>query len=183
MGMKDKFFEGMLNQMSADEKKAMMGEMMDKFFAGMTAEDKQRMMEQMMPKMMEGINMAEMMPRMMMGMMGHRGKQGPKPAGAPHAMGGHHPPDGPPMMGHMMTQMMPGCVDMMMPVYGTARRRIATKSAGHRPPVERLSARVMVTPALSAGSPPGCGPLRTTWHRTPARRPPPARSSSASTGR
>jgi len=87
---------------------------MDKFFAGMTAEDKQRMMEQMMPKMMEGINMAEMMPQMMMGMMGHRGKAAPKPQGAPHSMGGRHP-NGPPMMGHMMTQMMPGCVDMMLP--------------------------------------------------------------------
>ncbi len=114
MGGMDEMMEAMIGSMSQEDKQAMMAKMMEKFFAGMTAEDKQRMMEQMMPKMMEGINMAEMMPRMMMGMMGHGGRPGPRPARAPHAMGGHHP-DAPPMMGHMMTQMMPGCVDMMLP--------------------------------------------------------------------
>jgi hypothetical protein len=113
MGGMDEMMEAMIGSMSQEDKQAMMAKMMDKFFSGMTAEDKQGMMEQMMPKMMEGINMAEMMPRMMMGMMGHGGKA-PKPPRAPHAMGGHHP-DGPPMMGHMMTQMMPGCVNMMLP--------------------------------------------------------------------
>jgi hypothetical protein len=54
MGMKDKFFEGMMNQMSADEKKAMMGEMMDKFFAGVSDEDKREMMREMMTKMAGG---------------------------------------------------------------------------------------------------------------------------------
>jgi len=114
MGGMDDMMEAMIGSMSKEDKQAMMAKMMEKFFAGMTAEDRQSMMEQMMPKMMEGINMAEMMPRMMMGMMGHGGRPGRRPAGAPHAMGGHHP-DGPPMMGHMMTQMMPGCVDMMLP--------------------------------------------------------------------
>lgn len=100
MGGMDEMMEAMIGSMSQEDKQAMMAKMMEKFFAGMTAEDKQRMMEQMMPKMM--------------GMMGHGGKPGPRPPRAPHAMGGHHP-DGPPMMGHMMTQMMPGCVDMMLP--------------------------------------------------------------------
>ena len=114
MGGMDEMMEAMIGSMSKEDRQAMMAKMMDKFFAGMTAEDKQRMMEQMMPKMMEGINMAEMMPRMMMGMMGHRGKAAPKSPGAPHMMGSCHG-DGPPMMGRMMTQMMPGCVDMMLP--------------------------------------------------------------------
>src|SRR5512136_1514064 len=114
MGGMDEMMEAMIGSMSEEDKQAMMPKLMEKFFAGMTAEDKQSMMEQMMPKMMEGINMAEMMPRMMMGMMGHGGKSGPKPPGPPHATGGRHS-DGPPMMGHMMTQMMPGCVDMMLP--------------------------------------------------------------------
>ena len=114
MGGMDEMMEAMIGSMSKEDRQEMMAKMMDKFFAGMTAEDKQRMMEQMMPKMMEGINMAEMMPQMMMGMMGHGGRPASKPPRPPHAMGGHHP-DGPPMMGHMMTQMMPGCVNMMLP--------------------------------------------------------------------
>ena len=114
MGGMDEMMEAMIGSMSQEDRQAMMAKMMEKFFSGMTAEDKQGMMEQMMPKMMEGINMAEMMPQMMMGMMGHRGKAAPKSPGAPHPMGGRHP-EGSPMMGHMMTQMMPGCVDMMLP--------------------------------------------------------------------
>jgi hypothetical protein len=55
----------------------MMENMMDKFFAGMTAEDKQRLIEAMIPKMMEGINIMEVMPKMMMGMMGGgKGEEG-----------------------------------------------------------------------------------------------------------
>ncbi len=81
MGGMDEMMEAMIGSMSKEDKQAMMAKMMEKFFAGMTAEDKQRMMEQMMPKMMEGINMAEMMPRMMMGMMGHGGKRRPDPQG------------------------------------------------------------------------------------------------------
>ena len=114
MGAMDEMMEAMIGSMSKEDRQAMMTKMMDKFFAGMTAEDKQRMMEQMMPKMMEGMNMAEMMPRMMMGMMGQGGRPGPRPKVPPHPMGDHGT-DGPPMMGHMMTQMMPGCVDMMLP--------------------------------------------------------------------
>jgi hypothetical protein len=114
MGGMDEMMEAMIGGMSREERQAMMEKMMDKFFAGMTAEDRQQMMERMMPKMMEGINMAEMMPKMMMGMMGRGGKAGPGRLGAPHMAHGHHP-EGPPMMGHMMTQMMPGCVDMMLP--------------------------------------------------------------------
>jgi hypothetical protein len=69
MEMMDKMMESMMTGMSKEEKEKMMGKMMEKFFAGMTAEDKRKMMEQMMPKMMEGVNMMDMMPKMMMGMM------------------------------------------------------------------------------------------------------------------
>ena len=91
MGGMDEMMEAMIGSMSKEDKQAMMAKMMEKFFAGMTAEDKQRMMEQMMPKMMEGINMAEMMPRMMMGMMGHGGKPRPKAPGSA-ARDGWSPP-------------------------------------------------------------------------------------------
>ncbi len=114
MGGMDEMMEAMIGSMSREDRQAMMEKMMDKFFAGMTAEDRQQMMERMMPRMMEGINMAEMMPRMMMGMMGGGGRAGHRPPGAPHLAHGPRP-EGPPMMGHMMTQMMPGCVDMVLP--------------------------------------------------------------------
>lgn len=69
MGMKDKFFEGMMGQMSADEKKAMMGEMMDKFFAGVSDEDKREMMREMMARMAGG-GAGQDAPHPMMRMMG-----------------------------------------------------------------------------------------------------------------
>jgi hypothetical protein len=71
----------------------------------MTSEDKQ--------KMMEGINVAEMMPRMMMGMMG--GNSGGTPMGMMSQMMGGGQTTGMPMMGHMLTQMMPQCVSTMLP--------------------------------------------------------------------
>jgi ABC-type arginine transport system permease subunit len=93
MGMMDEMMESMIGGMTKEEKQEIMSKMMEKFFSGMTAVDKQRMME--------GINMAEMMPRMMMGMMSQM-------------MGGGQAA-GMPMMGHMMTQMMPQCVSTMLP--------------------------------------------------------------------
>ena len=93
----DKMMESMMGGMSKEEKQEMMGKMMGKFFADMTAEDRQKMMEQMMPKMMEGINMMDMMPKMIMGMMS---------GGEKTEM---------PMMPQMMPEMMPYCLGMMLP--------------------------------------------------------------------
>ena len=113
MGMMDEMMESMIGGMTKEEKQEIMSKMMEKFFSGMTTEDKQKMMEQMMPKMMEGINMAEMMPRMMMGMMG--GNSGGTPMGMMSQMMGGGQAPCTPMMGHMMTQMMPQCVSTMLP--------------------------------------------------------------------
>lgn len=110
--------EAMMGNMSKEDKLEMMGTMMEKFFADITVEDKQKMMEQMMPRMMEGVNMMEMMPKMMMGMMG-RGQSGDESGGGMMGMmsqmmaGGQE--RGMPMMPHMMTQMMPHCLPMMLP--------------------------------------------------------------------
>jgi len=70
MSFMDRMMDYMMGKMSKEEKEEMMGRMMEKFLADMTKEDKQKMMEEMMPKMMEGVNLMEMMPRMMMRMMG-----------------------------------------------------------------------------------------------------------------
>jgi len=113
MGMMDEMMESMIGRMTKEEKQEIMSKMMEKFFSGMTTEDKQRMMEQMMPKMMAGINMAEMMPKMMMSMMGAKG--GGTPMGMMSGMMGEGQSTGMPMMGQMMTQMMPQCVSTMLP--------------------------------------------------------------------
>lgn len=77
-----------------------MDKMMEKFFADMSAEDKQKMMEEMMPKMMEGMmgegecgKMMEMMTKMK-----GKGQEGEMS-----------------MMPQMMTEMMPHCLEMMVP--------------------------------------------------------------------
>jgi len=106
----DEMMEAMMGSMSKEERQEMMGKMMEKFFAGMTTEDKQTMMEQMMPKMMEGINMMEMMPKMMMGMMG-RGKTGGRMMEMMSQMMGRGKDTGI----SMMAQMMPRCLNMMLP--------------------------------------------------------------------
>ena len=114
MGAMDEMMEAMIGSMSKEDKQDMMGKMMEKFFADMTVEDKQRMMEQMMPKMMEGINFREMMPKMMMGMMGNDESAGGMMGMMSQMMGSAQQAESP-MMPNMMTQMMPHCLNMMLP--------------------------------------------------------------------
>jgi len=109
----DEMMGAMMGSMSKEERQDMMGTMMEKFFADMTVEDKQKMMEQMMPKMMEGVNMMEMMPKMMMGMMGGSEGGGGMMGMMSQMMGGQG--TGVTMMPHMMTQMMPNCLNAMLP--------------------------------------------------------------------
>ena len=114
MSMMEKMMAFMMGRMSKEDKDEMMDKMMGEFFAGMTAEDKQDMMATMMPKMMEGMNFMEMMPRMMMGMMGG----GEADCCAPGATGkaDESAQRGPAeMMPMMMQKMMPHCVEMMVP--------------------------------------------------------------------
>ena len=115
MSAMDEMMGAMIGDMSKEEKQDMMSKMMEKFFADMTAEDKQKMMEQLMPKMMEGINIMEMMPRMMMNMMGDAESGSGMMGIMSRMMGGSQGMRMPPMMPHMMTHMMPQCLNMMLP--------------------------------------------------------------------
>ncbi len=110
MGLMDKMMEFMIGRMSKEEKQEMVDKMMEKFFADMTVDDKKKMMGEMMPKMMKGVNMAEMMPQMMMEMMG----------GGESAMMdmmskiiGDCKEGEMPVMPQMMVEMMPKCLKMM----------------------------------------------------------------------
>ncbi|MDG6243886.1 MAG: hypothetical protein QCH31_05785 [Methanolobus sp.] len=104
MNMMEKMMEFMMGRMSKEEKEEMMDKMMGNFFADMTKEDKENMMENMMPKMMEGVNMMEMMPKMMMGEEGMMSKMMQANEGA-----------GMSMMPNMMMEMMPNCLNIMLP--------------------------------------------------------------------
>jgi hypothetical protein len=82
MGLKEKMMEGMMGNMTPEEKQEMMNSVMDHFFSTMTPEEKRKMMEGMMGKFMTGMTseekqamMRDMMPKMMGGMMG--GGSGP----------------------------------------------------------------------------------------------------------
>ncbi|TFG74240.1 MAG: hypothetical protein E4H23_12320 [Chrysiogenales bacterium] len=78
--MKEKFMENMMDKMSFGEKKEMMNDMMEKFFAGMTEDEKKELMKEMMGKMMGGGGadgkMANPMMAMMGMMMGNKHKKG-----------------------------------------------------------------------------------------------------------
>jgi hypothetical protein len=111
MGMMEEMMDAMMGKLSKEEKLEMMSTMMEKFLAGFTAEDKQKMMERMMPKMVEGVNMMEMMPKMMMSMMGSDSGD----SNMMSKMMGDDKKTGMPMMPQMMTGMMPMCLGMILP--------------------------------------------------------------------
>ena len=116
----------MMSRMSKEDKEAMMESMMEKFFADISPEEKQKMMTDMMPKMMEGMDVSQMMPQMMMGMMSE-GKEGGSP-GMQGMMGDCMSGASGEGMSNMMAQMMPNCIRMMMPRMEPSRRRDLAKS-------------------------------------------------------
>ena len=78
-----------MSGMSKEEMQGMMREIMDKMFTNVTVDDRKEIMISMMDKMREGINMKEMMPKMMMGMMSaEEGKGGMKDMMAKMMQGG-----------------------------------------------------------------------------------------------
>ena len=97
-----KMMELMMGKMSQEERRKMMEEMMEKFLAGMTAEDRQ--------KMMEGVDMMQMMPKMMTGMMGC----GAGDAGMMDMMSKSGEGQRETEMS-MMMEIMPKCLGMMLP--------------------------------------------------------------------
>ena len=95
--------------MSKGDRQAMMHSMMEHFFGGMGADEKKDMCATMMGKMTEGLDMQEMMPKMMMGMMSEKMQGGP----------GQHMAQMPEMM---LKTMMPHCIGMMLPSIEVEKR-------------------------------------------------------------
>ena len=110
--------------MNEGERQAMMHTMMEQCFGGMSPDEKKEMLATMMGKMTEGLDMKEMMPKMMMGMMSGGAGEGP---GKMHDMmsgmmqGGaeQHMAQMPEVM---LTSMMPHCIGMMLPSIDPDRR-------------------------------------------------------------
>ena len=103
--------------MNKSDRQAMMGSMMEQFFAGMGADEKKDMCATMMDKMTEGLDMKEMMPKMVMGMMSGGASEGPgtmKDKMSKMMQGGpeQHMAQMPEMM---LKSMMPHCIGMMLP--------------------------------------------------------------------
>jgi Na+/citrate or Na+/malate symporter len=107
-----------------DDRQAMMRSMMEQFFGGMGADEKKEMCATMMGKMIEGLDMKEMMPKMMMGMMSGGAGDGP---GKMHEMMAQKMQGG---SGQQMSQMpemmlkmmMPHCIGMMLPAIDMDKR-------------------------------------------------------------
>ena len=110
--------------MNEDERQAMMKSMMEQFFGGMGADEKKEMFTAMMGKMTEGLDMKEMMPKMMMGMMSGGAGGGPdkmyeKMSKMMEGGAEQHIAQMPEMM---LKQMMPHCIGMMLPTMDPDKR-------------------------------------------------------------
>ncbi len=106
--------------MNEGERREMMQSMMEQLFGGMGADEKKDMCAAMMGKMTEGLDMKEMMPKMMMGMMPAGAGEGPgKPAGSAGGAAGRHMAQMPEMM---LKSMMPHCIEMMLPAIEPEKR-------------------------------------------------------------
>ena len=110
--------------MSKNDRQAMMHSMMEQIFGGMAADEKKEMCATMMAKMTEGLDMKEMMPKMMMGMMSGCAGEG---TGKMQAMMAKMKEGGPEqhmsqMPEMMLKSMMPHCIGMMLPSIDPDRR-------------------------------------------------------------
>lgn len=105
--------------MNKDDRQAMMKSMMEQFFGGMGANEKKDMCATMMSKMTEGLDMKEMMPKMMMGTMsgGADDSPGKSQEMTPQKMHGASQ-----MPEMMLKTMMPHCIGMVLPAIDPSRR-------------------------------------------------------------
>ncbi len=106
--------------MNKDERQAAMKSLMEEFFGGMSMDDKKEMCATMLGKMTEGLDMKEMMPKMMMGMMSGNGGQ--SPCGMQEMMRTEQEHQSMQMPEMMLQMMMPHCIEMMLPAIAPERR-------------------------------------------------------------
>jgi hypothetical protein len=110
--------------MNEGERHEMMRTMMEQFFGGMGADEKKEMCATMMGKMTEGLDMKEMMPKLMMGMMSGGAGDGPgkMPDMMSKMMQGGHEQQMAQMPEMMLKMMMPHCIGMMLPAIDPDKR-------------------------------------------------------------
>lgn len=110
--------------MNQGDRQAMMRSMMEQVFGGMGADEKKDMLATMMGRMTEGVDMKQMMPKMMMGMMSGETSEGP---GHMEGMMSKMMQGGPEqhmaqMPEMMLKTMMPHCIGMMLPAIDPEKR-------------------------------------------------------------
>ena len=110
--------------MSQGDRQAMMKSMMEQVFGGMNADEKKQMVATMMGKMTEGVDMKQMMPKMMMGMMSGGAGDGPGKMQdmMSKMMQGGHEQQMAQMPEMMLKTMMPHCIGMMLPAIDPDQR-------------------------------------------------------------
>ena len=110
--------------MNPSDRQAMMKSMMEGFFGGMDADEKKEMFATMMGKMTEGIDMKQMMPKMLMGMMSGGAGDGPGKMQdmMSRMMQGGHEQQMAQMPEMMLKTMMPHCIGMMLPAIDPEKR-------------------------------------------------------------
>ena len=110
--------------MNKGERQAMMQSMMEQFFGGMDVDEKTEMCATMMGKMTEGLDMKEMMPKLMMGMMSGSAGDGSGNVATMTSKMKHGGSDQqePQMPEMMLKTMMPHCIGMMLPAIDPDKR-------------------------------------------------------------
>lgn len=104
--------------MNKDDRQAMMKSMMEQFFGGMGADEKKEIRATMIGKMTESLDMKEMMPKMMMGMI----SGGDGSGGMPDMMQSGPDQHKGQMPEMMLKTMMPHCIGMMLPAIEPDKR-------------------------------------------------------------
>ncbi len=65
MKLTERIIENFIGRMSQEEKEALLEKVMEKFFDEMTPEEKQQLVEKMAQKLLEGVEITELLPRIM----------------------------------------------------------------------------------------------------------------------
>lgn len=113
--------------MAEEETQQEMAQKMEAMIGSMSAEEKRNILKGLVSKLTEGVDTQEMMPTMMMSMMGSKGEMKKKMAKV--MQGGEESESMMPKM--MLSMMMPHCIKTMMPAISKDKRvKLASKLVG-----------------------------------------------------
>lgn len=115
MGVIERTISSVMRVMTREEKLRLVFWAVDKMLKDMSAADKQALMLEMMPGMIQGINMGDLMPKIMATIMGCEKQDGSGLMGITSKMIGHGDVMETSMMVLMMMEMIPQDIKVMLP--------------------------------------------------------------------